>query len=436
MSARTRASALPWRATATVATAAALSLSACSADAPVETGVEVTAAEDSPTGFEATFRFEAPEAEQVWLGGDVYFTRPDLIEIQGSQSSWLGDEWQPGDVSHTPLAADLAPLTQGDDGVWEITMAVPAGMWSYGFITEPCSLIYLCSMTADPTNPAPLEPTSITYSAPLSQLFVPTDSSHPTYDADTQIPLDAASQGTVEMHTYDSTVSVSPAGSHSLGVYLPPDWDATRSEPYPLLVLSHGAGGDAASWFNDGGAATQFDHAIASGAMEPFVAVTTDFNGLSEQGMTDPEFFDLYATELLDNVLPYVENTFHTTSDPDRRAFVGLSMGGRVSEHLLHTQPGLFAEYGIWSVPLAVQHTAAADLTDAALTAAATPQRIHLGSGTEDALAPDDDVFTDWAAAYSAHGTDASTFMIHGGHTWWVWRQMLADFLAGSAFTQ
>ncbi|WP_062318130.1 hypothetical protein [Demequina maris] len=131
------------------ATPAALALAACSAGASSpgapEAGPEVVAAADSPTGYVVTFRLDAPDAEQVWLAGDLYFTRPELIALTGAQRSWLGDGWLRGDVPAAPLAEDLAPLTRAEDGVWELTTAVPAGLWNYGFVTEECSLILVGS---------------------------------------------------------------------------------------------------------------------------------------------------------------------------------------------------------------------------------------------------------------------------------------------------
>ncbi|WP_062516602.1 alpha/beta hydrolase-fold protein [Demequina gelatinilytica] len=418
-------------------TAATLALTACGASPPSPTAPltspEVVASASSPTGYEVTFRFDAPEAEAVWLAGDLYFTEPDAVGLAGASWSWLGDEWSEGDVSAPPLAEDLAEMTRGEDGVWELTTAVPAGLWNYGFVTRECSVILLCTVAADPANPPPLEAQPGATQA-WSQLFVPVDQAHPTYDAAGQLPTAAAEQGTVEVRTYPSDLSIDPAGEHRMGVYLPAGYDPDRTEPYPLLVLSHGAGGDEASWWVEGGAAQLLDHAIADGVIPPVVAVTTAFEGLSEDGMADPDFWDLYTAELIDSVLPYAEAELDATADPALRAFGGLSMGARLSEHLLLTQPDLFGAYGIWSMPEAVASPAAAELGDADLAVAATARAVHLGTGAEDALAPAPEDFEELAARYREAGLDAATYATHGGHTWWVWRQMLGDFLATTAF--
>ncbi|WP_062461413.1 alpha/beta hydrolase-fold protein [Demequina soli] len=427
------------RARVLAATATAgLALGGCAGDAssrsPVLDGPEVVASGSSPTGYEVTFRLAAPDADQVWLAGDLYLTTPDLLGVAGASRSWLGDGWTPGDVPTLPLAEDLAPLTRGDDGVWELTAAVPAGLWNYGFVTRECTLVLVCEVTADPANPAPLA-TDPDEAQQWSRLFVPVDPAHPTYDAADQLPAAPAERGTVEARTYASALSVDPAGRHALGVYLPAGFDPDREEPYPLLVLSHGAYDDETAWWIKGGAAEQLDHAIATGEIPPVVAITTDFSGLSADGMEDPAFFDLYARELVDSVLPYAESHLHATADPALRAFAGLSMGGRLAEHLMLTRADLFDAYGMWSMPAAVApHGAAEDLTDAELATAATARAVHLGTGAQDPLTAGAGSFEALAARYREAGLTATTLETEGDHSWWVWRRMLGDFLATTAF--
>jgi len=426
------------RAVSALAVAACLALAACTAptDGQVSaTGPEVAATSGSPTGYEVTFRLDAPDAERVWLAGDLYFTAPELVSLAGAERSWLGDGWSAGDVSSLPLAADMAEMTRGDDGVWELTTAVPAGLWNYGFVTQECSLILLCTVAADPANPAPL-PADADATQAWSQLFVALDPDRPTYDAGWQLPAAEQDRGTVEAREYSSDLAADAGGTRALGVYLPPGWDPARAEPYPLLVLSHGAGDDETAWWTQGGAAQQLDHAIAEGAIPPVIAITTDFSGLSEAGMEDPGFFELYATDLVDHVLPYAAAELHASADPAARAFAGLSMGGRLSEHLLLTRPDLFGAYGMWSMPAAVAHTDAAALTAAQLDAAATARIVHLGTGAQDALTPSPAEFAALAARYREAGLEAVTLDTNGGHAWWVWRLMLADFLATAAFAR
>ncbi|MFV0634272.1 alpha/beta hydrolase-fold protein [Demequina sp.] len=423
----------------TLAVASTLTLAACSADAAgdseVVAGPVVTATGSSPTGYEVTFRYADDEAEQVWLAGDLYFTTPDLVSVMGAEQSWLGDEWLPGDVSASPQAQDLAQMTQNDDGVWELTMAIPAGMWNYGFVTAPCDFIHTCAVAADPANVPTLSPTDGVGQA-WSQVYVPVDPDHPTYAASGQVPASAELRGTLDTITYDSPDAVDPAGEHQLGVYLPADYDPDRTRPYPMLVLSHGAGDDETGWWTQGGAATQLDHAIAESVIEPTVVVTTNFMGLSESGMEDPDFFDLYAADLIDNVLPTVEARFNVTTACQQRAFAGLSMGAKLAEHLMLNRPGEFCEFGLWSTPAQVAPVDPTSLSQAQLAGLGAVDRVHLGTGLQDELVATPATYEAWAGTAATAGAEVSTLMIDGGHTWWVWRQMLGDFLSTSQFAQ
>ena len=76
-----------WTLLATAGTAAAI-LTGCATDAgdaAAPLGATVSPAEDSPTGYEATFRLDAPDADQVWLAGDLYYAAAEDIEIAGNR---------------------------------------------------------------------------------------------------------------------------------------------------------------------------------------------------------------------------------------------------------------------------------------------------------------------------------------------------------------
>lgn len=395
-------------------------------------GPSVVMSEASPTGYLVTFRFDAPDADNVWLAGDVYFSTPDLISTTGAQASWLGDSWAPGHIPALPQAQDLAPMSREAGGTWVLTTAVPAGLWNYGFVTEECTMTLLCATVHDPTNPPPL-PSGNEAHQSWSQLFVPTDHTHPTYDAANQLPAAAHERGTLATLRYESDMSIGPVASRPIGVYLPPGYDASRVEPYPLLVLSHGAGDDETAWWTQGGAAYQLDNAIAKGTIPPVVAITTTFNGIAEQGMGDPQFFERYATDLVDNVLPFTIAHLNASPDSTHRAFAGLSMGGLLAEHLLLTHPSTFAAYGMWSMPAGVTRNGL-PVSPTQLANAATARAVHLGTGAHDSLTPSPVAFEDLASRYRAAGLQAHTLDTQGGHAWWVWRLMLSDFIATTAF--
>ncbi len=397
-------------------------------------GVIVTPTERSPTGYEVTFRYWAPDAEAVGLVGDAYFTSPDAITRTLGHDARLGDDWRPGDVSHPLVSQPPAALELQPDGWWELATAMPAGTYSYGFVEGECERAALCRGHLDPTNPPPFAGEEGAGHQRTSQVYVPSDSEHPTYDVGYESDAAEGERGRLEHHTYASALSTAPEGERALGVYLPSGYDPDRPEPYPLLVLSHGMGENETAWFADGRAAQILDHAIADGDIPAIVAVTTDFGGLTDEPTGSAAFHAAYVDELTTGVLPYVESAFHVSSERDHRAFGGLSMGGALAVGLLERHPELFAWYGIWSAAPVPEgwHGLDAQARRAVRQAAG----IHVGVGVDDGIVGIADSSPERAAAYREAGGRVTETNVPGAHTWQVWRAELHAFLTTTAFAQ
>ena len=94
-----------------------------------------------------------------------------------------------------------------------------------------------------------------------------------------------------------------------LGVYLPYGYDADREEPYKVLYLSHGGGGNETDWFAGGSVDYIFDNLIAEGTVEPTILITMD-NGSYEWD------FDVIIDNLTNNIIPYVEENYNVSTEP------------------------------------------------------------------------------------------------------------------------
>lgn len=429
---RTLARRTTWLATLSLASALVGAGAASAEPVPSPLGATVTKTDTAPTGYEVTFRVESDSAH-VYLLGDTYFTQPDMLggaETFFSHEGRTGNEWREGDISHPLFTNVPAELTEVSEGLFEITMALPAGAFNYGFAhtDEPCTMGFSCTATPDPTNPPVFAEATGASSQALSQVFVPSHPSYPTYDADAQgHPVD----GTLEHVLFTDAGEISPAGDNQLGVYLPPGYDPERAEPYQLLVLSHGAYDNETSWFSQGRAANIVEHAIDTGAIEDTVVVTTNFynfdSGSTEEGTT---LYAAYAEALRTVVLPLVEDAYHVSTERADRAFGGLSMGGGISTHLLQNDADLFGYFGIWSgAQLGLGDIAADELAnlDSALG-------IHVGSGEQDYLAGIGEGSAQRALAYRQLGLRVDEHSMDGGHTFQVWRTMLHDYLENVAF--
>lgn len=164
--------------------------------------------------------------------------------------------------------------------------------------------------------------------------------------------------------------------------------------------------------------------------------MTTHFNDLAPEGMTDPSFLETYASELTESVLPYVEAGYHVTSDRAERAFGGLSMGGGLGVNLLHKHPDIFAYFALWSAAADLDGPSVVAPTAEQLEGMGTVTEIHMGAGLQDALGGIGDKSVERAALCAELALPVTEHHIDGGHTWQVWRQELDHFLRTAAFSE
>ena len=138
-----------------------------------------------------------------------------------------------------------------------------------------------------------------------------------------------------------------------LMVYTPADYD-NGTQDYPVVYIQHGGGEDHRGWMEQGRTAQIMDNLIAKGKAVPMIVVSSNSNvrassggfgggGYSWQGM------QTFRSELLENVIPFVEKTFRVKKDRKSRAMCGLSMGGGQSFYIGLRDPDVFANVGVFS---------------------------------------------------------------------------------------
>ena len=138
-----------------------------------------------------------------------------------------------------------------------------------------------------------------------------------------------------------------------LMVYTPADYDESKKD-YPVVYIQHGGGEDHRGWMEQGRTAQIMDNLIAAGKAVPMIVVSSNSNvrsssggfgggGYSWQGM------QTFRSELLENVIPFVEKTYRVKKDRKSRAMCGLSMGGGQSFYIGLRDPDVFANVGVFS---------------------------------------------------------------------------------------
>lgn len=116
-------------------------------------------------------------------------------------------------------------------------------------------------------------------------------------------------------------------------VYKPPGYKATNK--YPVLYLLHGIGGDEKEWFNNGVPHIIFDNLYNEKKLIPMIMVLPNGRAMKDDRAVGNIFdsikvqaFSTFEFDLLEDLIPYIENQYPVLNDRQNRAIAGLSMGG------------------------------------------------------------------------------------------------------------
>ena len=309
--------------------------SVCTAPAPDVTSVYRS--EASPTGYYASFCFPDNGYKEVKIQGEWVFS--DLGDASVKTSTNAGPyEWKNGYVQWNTVRQPYYDMTL-EDGIWKITFPLPSGTYKYKYFADGKELW-------DPANPPrnrDLQATDLSGEDRFSVVYVPYDPVRQSLSQDRSIEAPTA----VHKGAYSYVNLPSPRTGELLrfGVYLPYGFDEKRAEPYPVLVLYHGGGGTEASWINNG-LASIMDNMYEQGMVtEPFVILTPNggafFRGRREE----------LDQAVLQDILPYAKEHYNITTNPAKRAFAGLSMGGATTMFTLLNHPEEFQYYFAMSAP-------------------------------------------------------------------------------------
>ena len=134
--------------------------------------------------------------------------------------------------------------------------------------------------------------------------------------------------GKFEWVEYDSkTVGT----RRKMGVYTPPGYSPDTK--YPVLYLLHGIGGDETEWQRFASPNLLVDNLIAEGKAVPMIVVMP--NGRAQKNdraegdiFASAPAFAKFERDLLDDVIPTIEEKYSVDRSREKRAIAGLSMGG------------------------------------------------------------------------------------------------------------
>ncbi|GGS60569.1 alpha/beta hydrolase-fold protein [Streptomyces griseoviridis] len=402
---------------------------------PAALGLTVTHTGTGPTGYEVTFRVKDSAATSMRIKGTWSFASTESTSTDPKNADAVAiTDWGPGDFplqspNQPGEAWPVASMTKdAKTGVWSYTVPLPSGTFDYQFYADCASATLSgCTAKTDPANPAWNDTGS---SAVFSQVYVPSDERFGTADLSYTADAPASKQGKLTEVTYPTANTTT--GDHQLAVYTPPGYNAKRSTPYPVLVLSHGGGENEIAWSTRGRLRQIVDNLIASGRVQPAIVVMPNGSGLTSGS---------YTTEITGTVLPYVEAHYNVGTGAADRAFAGTSAYGTQANNFLFKDTTAFGYIGVWSpasgapaVTVTGQGNTPIDdaYKDPALKKVLG---IHLAIGQQDlgGNAPMMTAITEREGLINA-GVPFTYYSASGGHTWAFWQQTLHDFLTRVGF--
>jgi enterochelin esterase family protein len=396
-----------------------------------------------PAGTPAAWRGGTPPLESPEVSPDgqikLQFCAPDATSVRVV-----------GDWNAKSLTGD--PLTKDAQGVWSISLRqMQPDLYTYWFLVDGVK-------TIDPNNVHSINDALrigsyfiVARSGALSEFYENKDVPH----------------GEVTAVWYASKSVATPRRAL---VYTPPDYRG-GTERYPVLYLLHGWGGDENEWAEPGRTAQIMDNLLATHKIIPMIVVMPNGHhdrhavpDVSPPASTallaplPPRGYDItpsitdIAKSVVDDLVPYVDQTFRTIPKSSSRAIAGLSMGGGQSLFTGLNNPDVFAWVAsfsgaiiAWPGAMMPAQASSASKTNAPMIPQynLNPEAItknvpglnesinsklrllYISCGLDDGLITSNTQFEDWLTEHKIHFTHNE---VPGyAHVWSFWRKSLVE---------
>lgn len=384
-------------------------------------------------GFKVTFTFCSDDTSlcDVSIGGNMNFYAPEDIaaysqlgqpkgcELITAKSAY---EYRAGMVTAQNDAPGLTgpngilyKMEQVETGVWRLSLPLPAQQYTYKYILTFADGSSI--QIADPANPLELGIDDINAQTSQSVLYVGSASSAPA-EMNDFYPVKEKYLGTLQT----ASITASSGISQSLIIYLPYNYDPSKT--YRTLYVSHGSNGSEIDWFAYASLKNILDNLYKDGRLTDLIVVTMDnntpFNNLND--------LEGAALNIMQSIVPYMEENYPVSARAEDRAVFGLSAGGSMTEVLLQTLPEAFSCVGISSVGRSFPLS----------SAAADPDAIRATSISYYCGALDWRVNSTLALYEDAESLGGDTYfkVLPGAHDWITWGLAIDDFLTNRLWSE
>jgi enterochelin esterase-like enzyme len=293
---------------------------------PVEAGLQ----EGGFDRFLATYRAAEPAARPAFAAEWVAHRQTSGgLPIVGRDGNVLFVYLGSGGEDDVRLVGDFRPRSFHDP-YWDETglvmeeAAPGGGLYFVRLEVEPeARLDYAFAVDgerrADPLNPRTLF--SGTGGGEVSELVMPGYRFDPAARHEEAVPSGS-------LHPL-----AEPWADPAVTVYLPPGFD--RGRRYPVVYTADGS-----AWNEHFGLPATLDALIASGRIEPLIAVMID----SAADRRRWYYYEPALLVYLDRVVRWIDERYPTRAEPASRLHAGTSAGGRASVYAALERPDLFAK--------------------------------------------------------------------------------------------
>lgn len=233
------------------------------------------------------------------------------------------------------------------------------------------------------------------------------------------------SHGIIDSVFYESTTVRS---KRKAIIYTPPGY--SENEQYPVLYLLHGIGGTETEWLDNGQPQIILDNLYAENKLEPMIVVMPNGRAMKDDSPGENIFapdkvqaFANFEEDLLNDLIPYIEDKYPVMKNREHRALAGLSMGGGQSLNFGLNNMDTFAWVGGFSS--APNTKTPEELLPNPEEANQKLKLLWISCGDEDRLMNISKRTHDYL---EEHGVHHIFYVEPGGHDFNVWKNDLYNF--------
>jgi enterochelin esterase-like enzyme len=292
-------------------------------------------------------------------------------------------------------------MTKEPSGVWSITVApVKPDIYPYAFWVDSVQV-------ADPNN------TLIFANERFKYSLVDIRGNQPLVHSLQNVP-----HGKISYRYYNSATL---GRTRTLVIYTPPGFDVNGKTRYPVLYLIHGGSDTEETWTKVGRANLIADNLIAQGKMKPMLIVMPYANVM-------PGPREGFTTDVINDIIPFVEANYPVFTDSNHRAVAGFSVGGGQTLNIGLMNPDKFA-YVCSYAPYTATDEFKTNFTNWSPDATRINKQIKLFTisiATEDFLY---ESVKQNIAMFKEKNLNLQTHIVPGGHTWMNCKLYLANTL-------